>query len=143
MVLSNTPWFMDTPAHSWNNGLLKKACLAELVLGVTSKRCIGNGICSIYTKGTLTKERAFCHFAEIEILADSFHNLLFKLNLKSMRSSSIKKYFNKMEFIMEEDFLLPDFINIQLSIPRKTIEKGCYLTFCFDQTQFIFFPAKS
>lgn len=140
MVVKNFPSLENSYDYSADSYDYNKICEAELILGVTSKKCLGNGICSLYIKGSLRTERAYCHFAEVTITKDISQQLLFAFSKKSMRKSTIKKYFNKPAFIMEEDFVLPAFVQEQLSITRPVIEKGAYLMYSFAGNYHVLFP---
>lgn len=140
MVVQNFPGLENNPNYSVGPREYNKKCVAELILGVTSKKCVGNGICSLYIKGSLRTERAYCHFAEVTITTDTSQQLLFAFSKQSLRKSTIKKYFNKPAFIMEEDFVIPAFVQKQLSITRPVIEKGNYLMYPFAGDYFVLFP---
>lgn len=115
---------------------------AELIFGVTSQRCRGNGICSMYTKGSIKQEKAFCNFATVEIKCDANENLLFAIQKDSMRQSTILKYFSQPTFIIEEDFMIPGFIIDFFSIKRKIISIGGYNYYEFKNNYYVLFPNK-
>lgn len=135
MVLSSfSPW-EDWPACLHKTVIVE----AELILGVTSKRCSGNGICSLYTKGSINLEKAYINFAAVEIECDAAENLLFRIQKDTMRQSTILKYFSQPNFLMEEDFQLPRFLKEKFSIKRPNISKGTYQINEFKNSYHLFF----
>lgn len=140
MVFQKFPSLEDRLLYPVDPSVQDQVCNAELILGVASKNCVGNGICSLYIKGTLRRERAFCHFSEVKITTDSSQQLLFAFDKKTIRKSTIKKYFTRPAFIMEEDFVIPNFVKEQLSISRSLIASGAYLMYEFGGCYHVFFP---
>lgn len=136
MVLPSFPPWEDRTTYLNSAGILH----AELIFGVTSKRCSGNGICSLYTKGSIHLEKFYCHYATVTIECDYLENLRFTIDRKSMRKSTILKYFNNAFFLQEEDFVIPKFIKEQLPISRSVIARGDYLMYEFGEYYHIFFP---
>lgn len=130
----------QTYIHASQDLVSERVCQAELILGVASKRCIGNGICSLYTKGSLNREKAYCHFAETKITTDANARLLFAFNKNTMRKSTKEKYFSRSSFIMEEDFLIPEFVQEELALNRYLIPQGHYLMYDFAGHYYVFFP---
>lgn len=127
------------PMDLLSENSLEKAIKAELVLGVSSRACRGNGICSIYTKGALGTEKHYCHFAEVTIQRDDEERLLFTFQMDSMRKSTIEKHFGSTFFEVEESVLLPGFIKYGLRLERTMIKKGRYPIMEFGATFMVIF----
>ncbi|MEM6377284.1 MAG: hypothetical protein AAF705_03670 [Bacteroidota bacterium] len=124
------------PSYSRQSGILQ----AELIFGITSKRCSGNGICTLYTKGSIQLERAYSNFAEVDIECDQQEYLLFGIKKNTMRQRTKLKFFSTPSFVMEEDFILPSFVTDYFSIERKILSKGNYTYYEFKNKYFILFP---
>ena len=113
--------------------VLKRALQAELVLGVASRRCRGNGICRMFTPGKLQISKKYCHYSLAEIECDKAENLIFKLQTASMRPSTQNKFFANDQFLMEESFQIPEFMSVQLKLSRNEIKQGLYMSYEFDK----------
>lgn len=124
----------------WGKVKIEKHCKAEIVFGVQSKNCSGNGICQMFPRGTLQIERKYCHFGEVNIASDQRGNLLLDFNRKSMRRATLIKYFEKDHFYLEEDFWFPEFLQLALPNSPKKINRGYYLSSSFGDSQLIFLP---
>lgn len=120
-----------------------KHCEAEIVFGVQSQNCSGNGICQMFLKGTLKQEKQYCHFGKAKISADFDENLIIKIEKSTLRPATLKKHFSNNEFEMEENFKLPALIQEALTINRSSIQKGSYAYFLFDHQYWIFAPAEN
>lgn len=136
MVLPSFPPREARLSRPLQSGILQ----AELIFGITSRRCSGNGICSLYAKGSVQLERAYANFAEVDIECDPQEHLLFGIKKRTMRKRTMIKYFSQSTFIMEEDFILPDLLKDYFSINRKTISKGNYKYYEFNHKYFVLFP---
>ena len=119
---------------------MKKALQAELVLGVTSRNCRGNGICRMFTPGKLQISKKYCHYSLVDIERDKDENLIFKLHTDSMRPSTRSKFFVDDQFLMEESFQIPAFVSTQLELRRSEIKQGLYMSYEFDNYRYIIFP---
>ncbi|HKK11180.1 MAG TPA: hypothetical protein VJ939_10095 [Bacteroidales bacterium] len=105
---------------------VEKVLEAELVLGVPSRSCRGNGICRLYTKGTLELERAYCHFAEVRITSNPQEDLSFFFSKASMRLRTLQQHFSGDHFLLEETVKLPEFFCQVLRLQRSEILAGKY-----------------
>lgn len=141
MVFNDAPWNRAIAPVYPPFGAVKRALRADVVLGVTSKRCAGNGICSMYTRGRIGRERAFIDFAPATLRVDERENLLLELELDGMRTATRQKHFAGPYFEMEEDFQLPDFVREALALNRMYIAGGLYTSFSFGRCQYVLFPA--
>lgn len=120
-----------------------KKLKAEVVFGVTSRQCRGNGICGMYTVGSIGISSPYIHYAPVELSVDRDQNLLLKLNRSRIRQRTSIKYFSGTQFEVEENFRLPFFVSDHLGLRKRTIRKGLYFTFQFAGEQYIIFPAKT
>ena len=115
---------------------------AEVIFGVTSKKCAGHGICQLFPLNTLREKEFFCHHGITTIYTDELQNILFVIKQSTLTNNTLTRFFNSNEFLVEEDFFIPAHMRIRMNLQRYKIAKGIYMTFSFSDQQLIFFPNK-
>ena len=99
---------------------------AELVLGMISRNCGGNGICKLFPKRTIGREKAYTHYAEVCFRLDAQENLHLIFDKKSMRAQTIRKHFSNGFFRIGESVKLAPFICEALGKVQIIIDQGIY-----------------
>lgn len=143
MVIHEAPWYRAESPYAPPIGATQRALQADVVLGVTSQRCAGNGICRMYTLGQIGRERAHVDFAPAVLYADEQENLILRLDRKRMRRRTLERHLSGLFFEMEEDFALPAFVREELYLQRTLLPAGFHASFAFDRYQYIVFPAEA
>lgn len=99
---------------------------AELILGMLSRNCGGNGICKLFPKSTLGREKAFIDYAEVCFRLDPQDNLHLIFDGKSMRLQTIRKHFSNGFFRIGESVKVASFICEALGKKQIIIQEGTY-----------------
>lgn len=101
----------------------KNISRAEIVFGVLGKNCAGFGICKV-----IEYNSSLCNcpsvYTEIEKIEDT--QLKFIFFIGEISPSLWSKYFGNNTFLLEESFLLPDFLCAKFLLDKKIIEQGSY-----------------
>ena len=98
---------------------------AEVVFGVFSNNCAGNGICSVTPKRMATNKSCNCCTAKARIYSYA-NQLLFCFPLPSLKAHLRKKHFSDKLFLQEETLIVPDLICNEFDLESYPIYHGFY-----------------
>lgn len=96
---------------------------AEVVFGVFSNNCAGNGICSVTPKNIRKKRPCTCFKADARIY-NYFNQLLFSFKAQQIAPVIKEKYFATDFFLQEEALKIDLFLLEKIDLQRFTILSG-------------------
>lgn len=105
-------------------GYPSKSIKADVLFGAPSKDCSGVGICRIGLRGTFNEEWNKCKAAAVEISLTNDKKLQLKFGIDTMCLRIKKVHFRHDYFRIQENFMLPDFVNKALGLKDKYIFKS-------------------
>lgn len=98
---------------------------AEVVFGVFSNNCAGNGICRITPKNATKNNSCRCCSSTLRIYNYANHLLLY-FPASSISQAVREKYFSNNFFLQEEDLEVPITIINKLGMESYTVHQGHY-----------------
>ena len=96
--------------------------------GDPKKRCAGSGICTIKL-ASVTSGQGYekqCSAATAYILGTEPNSIAISFIKASMAACTSNHYFGGGEFLIEEEYKLPDTIAKKLQLPFGQVQKGIY-----------------
>lgn len=114
---------------------IPKLVATHVVFGSPSKKCMGSGICKLYTLHAQERTHCPCAMVEAELLLAEFHLAL----LVPVQQVSAQ-HFEGPHFIMEEDFFLPIWLNKFGNAAPRYIPAGAYPFQRINKNLYLEFP---
>lgn len=114
---------------------ISKLFATQVVFGSPSKNCLGSGICKLYTLHALETIQSPCAVVEGELLLNEQ-----SLALLVPSQEVPKQHFEGVNFIMEEDFFLPTWLNKFPHAAPRYVPAGAYPFQRINKSLYLNFP---
>ncbi len=114
---------------------IPKLLATQVVFGSPRKKCQGSGICKLYTLHAQERTHSPCAMVEGELLLSEFRLALL---VPSQQVSA--QHFGGTHFIMEEDFVLPTWLNKFEHVAARYIPAGAYSFLRTNKSLYVEFP---
>lgn len=106
--------------------LRTKQIKTVVYFGSPKKKCIGSGICRVELPGHTNTYSICCNKAIAYISILSTERIQFNFLKESISDRAKNKYFQTREFIVEDDYFLPDRLTQRLKLCPAKIVQGSY-----------------
>lgn len=110
----------------------------DVVFGVFSNNCAGNGICRVTPKRLLTKGACQCCFGQARIY-NYFKQLLFFFPAKGIGEKIRKEQFTKDFFLQEEPLSVSPALLHQLGLEEYTLHQGKHPLWYWENNYLVLF----
>ena len=114
---------------------IPKLFATHVVFGSPSKKCLGSGICKLYTLHAQKRTNCPCAMVEAELVLAEF-----RLALLVPNQQVSAQHFEAPHFIMEEDFVLPTWLNKFGNGAARYIPAGAYSFLRINKSLYLEFP---
>lgn len=118
------------------HGTNKRIITADVVFGSPAKRCVGIGICKVNPyDATLSVDHALpcCQKVMTQIRLIGADQLEFCFSRQKICKKLIARQFAFSRFRIEDETIMPEWLNEELGIPAVRLVKGAYPV-TFDET---------